>query len=88
MAKRAPLSSKWSRVASTWLPFADAASAELPLSRLLRLSLFQVSVGMMMVLLNGTLNRVMIVELHIPAWLVSLMIAIPLLVAPDRKSVV
>ncbi|MFC3593431.1 BCD family MFS transporter [Novosphingobium piscinae] len=74
-------------MATTWLPFADAASAELPLSRLLRLSLFQVSVGMMMVLLNGTLNRVMIVELSIPAWLVSLMIAIPLLVAPFRALI-
>ena len=28
------------------LPFSDAASAELPLSRLLRLALFQVSVGL------------------------------------------
>ena len=44
--------------------------AELPLGRLLRLSLFQVSVGMAMVLLIGTLNRVMIVELGVPAWLV------------------
>jgi hypothetical protein len=34
--------------------------------RLLRLSLFQVSVGMAIVLLNGTLNRVMIVELGVP----------------------
>ena len=33
------------------LPFADAATKELPLVRLLRLSLFQASVGMMMVLL-------------------------------------
>lgn len=31
---------------SRFLPFADAASADLPLRRLLRLSLFQVSVGM------------------------------------------
>ena len=53
-----------------FLPFADAATAELPLGRLLRLSLFQVSVGMAMVLLNGTLNRVMIVELGVPTWLV------------------
>jgi BCD family chlorophyll transporter-like MFS transporter len=59
------------------LPFADAASADVTLPRLLRLSLFQVSVGMMTVLLNGTLNRVLIVELGIHAWLVSLMIAIP-----------
>ena len=33
------------------LPFADAASADLPLPRLLRLSLFQVSVGLAMALM-------------------------------------
>ena len=48
------------------LPFADAATPELPMSRLLRLSLFQVTVGMAAVLLIGTLNRVMIVELSVP----------------------
>ena len=78
---------QWTRVAMTWLPFADAASAELPLPRLLRLALFQVSVGMATVLLNGTLNRVMIVELHTPAWLVSLLIAMPLLFAPLRALI-
>ena len=46
-------------------------ATELPLARLLRLSLFQVSVGMAAVLLIGTLNRVMIVELGVPAWLVA-----------------
>jgi hypothetical protein len=46
------------------LPFSDAASHDLPLSRLMRLALFQVSVGMALVLLIGTLNRVMIVELE------------------------
>jgi BCD family chlorophyll transporter-like MFS transporter len=69
---------------SRFLPFADAASADLPLHRLLRLSLFQVSVGMALALLNGTLNRVMIVELNVPVWLVSTMIALPLLFAPFR----
>mgnify|MGYP005686451467 CR=1 FL=1 len=49
------------------LPFSDAASADLPLGQLLRLSLFQISVGMATVLLLGTLNRVMIVELGVPA---------------------
>jgi MFS transporter, BCD family, chlorophyll transporter len=83
----APLSSRWSRVAAAWLPFADAASADLPLSRLLRLSLFQVSVGMTLVLLNGTLNRVMIVELGVPTWAVALMIALPLLFAPARALI-
>ncbi|NCP19112.1 MAG: BCD family MFS transporter [Erythrobacter sp.] len=75
------------QVATAWLPFADAASADLPLSRLLRLALFQVSVGMATVLLTGTLNRVMIVELSIPAGLVATIIAIPLLVAPLRALI-
>jgi energy-converting hydrogenase Eha subunit H len=52
--------------------------------QLLRLSLFQVSVGMATVLLLGTLNRVMIVELSVPAMVVALMIALPVLVAPFR----
>jgi BCD family chlorophyll transporter-like MFS transporter len=67
-----------------WLPFADAASAGLPLGQLLRLSLFQVSVGMATVLLLGTLNRVMIVELSVPALVVATMIALPVLIAPFR----
>ena len=66
------------------LPFADAASDGLPLPQLLRLSLFQVSVGMVTVLLLGTLNRVMIVELGVPASVVALMIALPVLSAPAR----
>ena len=77
----------WSKVATAWLPFADAASADLPLARLLRLALFQVSVGMTIVLLNGTLNRVMIVELGTPAWLVAPMIALPVLIAPFRALI-
>ncbi len=72
------------RYDSRFLPFADAASADLPLARLLRLSLFQVSVGIALALLNGTLNRVMIVELNVPAWLVATMIGLPLLFAPLR----
>ena len=72
------------KLGSAWMPFADAASDGLPMGQLLRLSLFQLSVGMATVLLLGTLNRVMIVELSIPAMLVALMIAIPVLVAPFR----
>ena len=68
----------------SWLPFADAASEGLPLGQLLRLSLFQVSVGMAQVLLIGTLNRVMIVELGVSTTIVALMIALPVLVAPFR----
>ena len=70
-----------------FLPFADAATAELPLRRLLRLALFQVSVGMSLVLLIGTLNRVMIVELGVAASLVSAMLALPLLAAPFRAII-
>lgn len=69
------------------LPFADAASRELPLPRLLRLALFQVTVGMAVVLLTGTLNRVMIVELGIPAWLIALMVSLPLVFAPLRALI-
>jgi BCD family chlorophyll transporter-like MFS transporter len=77
----------WQAVGTRFLPFADAASVELPLARLLRLALFQVSVGIAAVLLNGTLNRVLIVELNTPTWIVALMIAIPLLVAPFRALI-
>jgi BCD family chlorophyll transporter-like MFS transporter len=77
----------WRNVGGRMLPFADAASPELPLGRLLRLSLFQVTVGMALVLLIGTLNRVMIVELGLPAWLVATMISLPLVFAPFRLLV-
>ncbi len=77
----------WTHVGTRFLPFADAATPELPLGRLLRLSLFQVSVGLAVVLLIGTLNRVMIVELGVPAWLVAVMISLPLVFAPFRALV-
>jgi MFS transporter, BCD family, chlorophyll transporter len=70
-----------------YLPFADAATVDLPLSRLLRLALFQISVGMMSVLLLGTLNRVMIVELGVSAGLVAVMVALPFLFAPLRAFI-
>jgi MFS transporter, BCD family, chlorophyll transporter len=81
------LASKWQKLSPDLLPFADAASTDLPLSRLLRLALFQVSVGMASTLLIGTLNRVMIVELGVAAWLVSLMVALPLVAAPFRAFI-
>ena len=77
----------WRAIGARYLPFADSATAELPLGRLLRLSLFQITVGMAAVLLIGTLNRVMIVELGIPAWLVATMISLPLVFAPARLMV-
>lgn len=77
----------WMKMGSRFLPFADAATTELPLGRLLRLSLFQVSIGMAFVLLNFTLNRVMIVELGVPATLVAALVALPLLFAPARALI-
>lgn len=81
------LTETWIALGPRFLPFADVASPDLPLSRLLRLSLFQVSVGMALVLLVGTLNRVMIVELEVPASLVGIMIALPLFFAPFRALI-
>ena len=77
----------WAGLGARFLPFADVATAELPLGRLLRLSLFQVTVGMALVLLVGTLNRVMIVELDVPASQVGIMISLPLLFAPFRALI-
>ena len=77
----------WLQRSTRLLPFADAASATLPLGRLLRLALIQVSVGMSLTLLVGTLNRVMIVELRVPAGLVGIMLSLPLLFAPLRAFV-
>ncbi|MFY9973948.1 MAG: PucC family protein [Chromatiaceae bacterium] len=77
----------WVSLGPRFLPFADVATPDLPLSRLLRLSLFQVSVGMSLVLLVGTLNRVMIVELGVPAALVGIMVSLPLVFAPFRALI-
>ncbi|MBC7801969.1 MAG: BCD family MFS transporter, partial [Gemmatimonadaceae bacterium] len=78
---------KWANLGAAFLPFADPADTGLPLSRLFRLSLFQVTVGMAVVLLIGTLNRVMIVELGVPVWLVATMISLPLVFAPLRALI-
>ncbi|MEM8554566.1 MAG: PucC family protein [Pseudomonadota bacterium] len=78
---------KLTTLAPRYLPFADVASEQVPLGRLLRLSLFQVTVGMALVLLVGTLNRVMIVELNVPAGLVGTMLALPIVFAPFRALI-
>jgi MFS transporter, BCD family, chlorophyll transporter len=80
--------SRWLNGAGArFLPFADAASPDLQLPRLLRLALFQVSVGMALTLLVGTLNRVMIVELGVGALWVAGMVALPLLFGPFRALI-
>jgi BCD family chlorophyll transporter-like MFS transporter len=87
-SRRLPLAARaaqaWARLGPEYLPFADAASDGLPWPRLLRLSLFKLTMGLTMALMVGTLNRVMIFELGVATWLVALMLALPLLVAPLR----
>ena len=77
----------WTRLGTHLLPFADAATPTLPLARLFRLSLFQITVGMAAVMLIGTINRVMIVELHVASWLVAMMVSLPLVFAPLRALI-
>lgn len=87
MSAKLPLPIRvWRAIPAELLPFADAVEG-LPLGRLMRLALVQVSVGMALTLLNGTLNRIMIVELGVPASAVAAFIALPLLIAPVRALV-
>ncbi|MEM8838810.1 MAG: PucC family protein, partial [Pseudomonadota bacterium] len=82
-----PMIAVWQSISMRYMPFADVASGDIPFRQLLRLSLFQVSVGMATVLLTGTLNRVMIVELGVSAWFVALVVSLPLLIAPFRALI-
>lgn len=77
----------WRRISPSLMPFSDVATKDLPLGKWLRLALFQVSVGMATVMLIGTLNRIMIVEMGVAASLVALMVALPLVFAPFRALV-
>jgi BCD family chlorophyll transporter-like MFS transporter len=77
----------WQGAGRALMPFADVASEELPWPRLARLALFQLTVGFAAALIIGTLNRVMIVELHLSAALVSVMISLPLVLAPARTVI-
>ena len=74
MKLRVPMPRWFTAYGTRFMPFADAASPELPMARLLRLSLFQVVIGMVTALLVGTLNRVMIVELMLPAMVPGLFV--------------
>ncbi len=74
----------WNGLGPAFMPFADAVSDDLPPLRLARLGLFQVTVGMALALLAGTLNRVMIVELELRAFVVAGFLALPMLLAPLR----
>lgn len=87
MKLRLPMPRWLTAYGTRFMPFADAASPELPMARLLRLSLFQVVIGMVVALMVGTLNRVMIVELQVPTWWVALAVAIPMVFAPLRALI-
>ncbi len=87
MKLRLPMPRWLTAYGTRFMPFADAASPELPMGRLLRLSLFQVVIGMVIALMVGTLNRVMIVELQVPTWWVALAVAIPMVFAPLRALI-
>ena len=85
--KFAIASKKWKAVNPVLLPFSDVASKKNSLQKLIQLSFFQISVGIVFVLLVGTLNRVMIVELGVSSSLVAIMVAIPLVFAPFRALI-
>lgn len=69
------------------LPLAEVHAGRVRMRRMLRLSLLQITVGMALVLLTGTLNRVMILELGVAAHVVAVMVALPVLFAPARLLV-
>ena len=50
------------QLGTQWMPFADVATPELPLSRLLRLSMFQLSIGLATALLVGTPDSTAAIE--------------------------
>jgi MFS transporter, BCD family, chlorophyll transporter len=74
----------WQNVGPQFLPFADAVSPDFPAAKLVRLTLFQFSIGLCTALMIGTLNRILIVELGVSAWLVAIMVALPIVSAPFR----
>jgi MFS transporter, BCD family, chlorophyll transporter len=57
---------------------------KLQLPSMFRLGLFQIGLGMMSVLPDGVLNRVLIKELDVPATVTSLILAMTLFVSPAR----
>lgn len=59
-------------------------SAAARIANHVRLGAFPVAYGLSGVLIGGTLNRVMIAELKLPATLVAVLFALPLLVSPLR----
>lgn len=71
LAQHTPLTE---RVAETPESKLEQLSREIPLPRVLQICLLQLSTATLFVLLNSTLNRVMVVELNISATLVGVLI--------------
>ena len=78
-------SRRWKHINPILLPFSDVASKKY--ARNLFNYLFSGISRIAFVLLVGTLNRVMIVELEVSSSLVAMMVAIPLVFAPFRALV-
>lgn len=75
------------QLGSSLLPFAKdpgAATTDLPWSRLLRLSMFQLSVGLALATVFGTLSHVMRIELGLSATVVTGLVALLWVTAPLR----
>ena len=49
-----------------------------------RLAFFSIAYGLSGALIGGTLNRIMIADLGLPAFLVALFFAVPLIISPVR----
>ena len=62
----------------------DAMPPKLPLLQMFRIGLFQMGLGIMSLLVEGLLSRLMINELTIPATITAGLIAIPLFMSPTR----
>jgi MFS transporter, BCD family, chlorophyll transporter len=67
--------------------FIENLSRQIPLPRVLQICLMQLSTAIVYVLLNSTLNRVLVVELAVPAWLVGVLIGFHNLLAFVRPAV-
>jgi MFS transporter, BCD family, chlorophyll transporter len=65
----------------------SSISQELPLARILQICLVQISTAIAFVLIHSTLNRVMIVEFGVQAWLVGVLIGFHNLLAFVRPMI-
>jgi BCD family chlorophyll transporter-like MFS transporter len=70
-----------------WTTWRDAHPVLLAWVRLLRLGLFQLGLGLSLAPLTGTLNRVLVAELAIPAGIVALLLSVHFFVSPIRALI-